>query len=274
MPATTTMRPHIVSLSGGSASAVAADRVINRYGSNAVDLWFADTLWEDDDLYRFLEDLEKRWDKKIIRHTDGRTPLQVAEDKKLIPNSWAAPCSFELKQKPFREYLLLQEKPVTVHLGLDWSETHRHAKPKEIYEQIEGVEVDFPLMWEPIPWRGYTLLIQEWGIKIPRLYELGMPHNNCGGRCVRQGKGEWLRLHKYLPERYEEVSQWEESQRKLGGPRANRTIVRDRADGDSTPLTLAELREQNTTSQLELFTTVDDNYGCFCDEYLTDGESE
>ena len=40
---------HIVSLSGGSASAVAADRVINRDGSNAVDLWFADTLWDDDD---------------------------------------------------------------------------------------------------------------------------------------------------------------------------------------------------------------------------------
>ena len=41
---------HIVSLSGGSASAVAADRVIERYGSDSVTLWFADTLWEDEDL--------------------------------------------------------------------------------------------------------------------------------------------------------------------------------------------------------------------------------
>ena len=45
---------HIVSLSGGSASAVAADRVLKEYGSENVTLWFADTLWEDDDLYRFL----------------------------------------------------------------------------------------------------------------------------------------------------------------------------------------------------------------------------
>ena len=265
---------HIVSISGGSASAVAADRVIDRYGSDAVDLWFADTLWEDPSLYQFLEELEKRWDKQIIRYTDGRTPLEVAEDRKLIPNNWAAPCSYELKQRPFREYIEKLDKPVTVHLGLDWSETHRHAKPKEIYEAIPGVTVDFPLMWEPIPWRGYTLLIQDWGIKIPRLYELGFPHNNCGGRCVRQGLGEWMRLYKFLPDRYEEVSQWEQAQRKLGGPRANRTIVRDRSGGDATPLTLEELKERNESPQLELFTTVDDNYGCFCDEYQTEGESD
>ena len=34
---------HIVSISGGSASAVAAERVIERYGSENVTLWFADT---------------------------------------------------------------------------------------------------------------------------------------------------------------------------------------------------------------------------------------
>ena len=55
---------HIVSISGGSASAVAADRVIERYGSDSTTLWFADTLYEDEDLYRFLIDLENRWDKK------------------------------------------------------------------------------------------------------------------------------------------------------------------------------------------------------------------
>ena len=78
---------HIVSISGGSASAVSADRVMTRYGKDNTTLWFADTLWEDEDLYRFLIDLEAYWDKEIIRHTDGRTPLEVAEDRKIIPNS-------------------------------------------------------------------------------------------------------------------------------------------------------------------------------------------
>ena len=43
---------HIVSLSGGTASAVAANRVIQRKGKDNVILWFADTSWEDEDLYR------------------------------------------------------------------------------------------------------------------------------------------------------------------------------------------------------------------------------
>ena len=34
---------HIVSLSGGTASAVAADRVLKRYGEENTTLWFADT---------------------------------------------------------------------------------------------------------------------------------------------------------------------------------------------------------------------------------------
>ena len=256
---------HIVSISGGSASAVAADRVIKRYGSENVTLWFADTLWEDEDLYRFLDDLESRWEKKIVRFTDGRTPLQVAEDRKLIPNSWAAPCSHLLKQVPFKDFLETQEKPVTVHLGLDWSEEHRHAKPKEIYEQIEGVSVDFPLMWDPIPYMSYYKTLTEWGIKPPRLFELGFPHNNCGGRCVRQGMKEWLRLKEFMPERFNEVRDWEQEQRDKGGARANRSILKDRRGGETKPMTLATLEENNTDSQVYMFVNEGDQYGCFCE---------
>ena len=256
---------HIVSLSGGSASAVAADRVLNRYGPEEVTLWFADTKWEDEDLYRFLDDLESRWEKKIVKFTDGRTPLEVAEDRKLIPNSWAAPCSHELKQIPFRNFLETHNKPITVHLGLDWSEEHRHAKPKEIYESIDGVSVDFPLMWQPLAYLGYQKIVSDWGIKPPRLYSYGFPHNNCGGRCVRQGISEWVRLLKHMPERFHEVSDWEQEQRAKGGPRENRSILKDRSDGSSSSLTLEELAQQNETTQIDMFTYEGDEYGCFCE---------
>ncbi len=256
---------HIVSISGGTASAVAADRVMTRYGKDNTTLWFADTLFEDEDLYRFLIDLEAYWDKEIVRHTDGRTPLEVAEDEQIIPNSWAAPCSHILKQIPFRKFLKTQDAPVTVHLGLDWSEEHRHAKPKEIYEQIDGVTVDFPLMWKPLPLMSYTKTIEEWGIKPPRLYELGFPHNNCGGRCVRQGISEWVRLLKSFPERYEEVRVWEEEQRAKGGARENRTILKHRVGGEASPLSLTELAKRNETTQLEMFNYQGDSYGCFCE---------
>ncbi len=254
---------HIVSISGGSASAVAADRVITRYGSDSVTLWFADTLWEDQGLYRFLEDLENRWDKKIVRHTDGRTPPEVASDASMIPNPLAAPCSHELKQKPFMRFIKGQPKPLAVYLGLSWDEEHRMQKPREVYEAVPGVTVDFPLLWEPLPRMSYTITISEWGIKPPRLYEAGFSHNNCGGRCFRQGIREWLRLKRVMPGRFEEVSEWEQAQRAKGGPRANRAIQRDRRGGALKPLTLEQIGEREDSDQIAMFPG--DSYGCLCE---------
>src|SRR5438105_4476659 len=95
--------PHSVSLSGGLASAVSAERVISRYGRENTLLWFADTLSEDEDLYRFLQDCMQRWGGVLYWYTDGRTPLEVAAARRLIPCNLAAPCSYELKVKPFRQ---------------------------------------------------------------------------------------------------------------------------------------------------------------------------
>ena len=215
---------HIVSISGGTASAVAAERVINRYGRDSVTLWFADTLWEDDDLYRFLKDLEIRWQKPMYVHREGRTPLQVAEDNHIIPNQKIAPCSRKLKQIPFRDFLKnFAGERVTVHIGMDWKEMHRHDAPRKAYES-ETVSVDFPLMWKPYEFRPYAQIVKSWGIEPPRLYKLGFPHNNCGGRCVRQGISEWLRLRREFPERFAEVRDWEKAQRAIGDGRSNYAI--------------------------------------------------
>ena len=57
---------HIISYSGGLASFFEAKLAIEKYGSDNVDLVFCDTLSEDKDLYRFLIDTEKYFDKKIF----------------------------------------------------------------------------------------------------------------------------------------------------------------------------------------------------------------
>ena len=248
---------HIVSLSGGTASAVVADRVLNKYGREKVKLCFMDTKWEDEDLYRFLDDLESYWELKIIRLEDGRTPLQVGEDINFILNSRVKACSRILKQELFRKYIKQIEKPLTIHLGLDWSEEHRMAAPKKNYEQIKGVSVDYPLIWKPLPVKKYSEIVESWGIEIPRLYKLGFPHNNCGGRCIAQGKKEWRRLLNEFPERYKEVSDWEQKMRGNLKTATNKTIVKG--------ITLEELAKEKK-DQLHLFEgTAEDSFGCFCD---------
>ena len=258
---------HVVSISGGTSSAVAADRVINRYGKDNTILWFADTKWEDEDLYRFLEDLEKYWGMTITRHVHGMNPLEISAKHKMIPNDRMVKCSFKLKIDPFKRWIKTLDKPITVHIGLDWSEQHRMKAPKENYEEIEGVSVDYPLMWKPYESLKYTKVVQKWGITPPRLYSYGFPHNNCGGRCVRQGVSEWKRLKETFPERFKEVRDWELEQQKKSKTREGKSIVRRTVNGDKEPVTLATLeKEWNDTSQTNMFNEMyeGDNTNCFC----------
>lgn len=254
---------YVMSLSGGVASAVAADRAIQRYGRDAVKLRFADTSWEDEDLYRFLDDLMARWGGELDIVKDGRTPLQVAADRQIIPNSQIAPCSSVLKSQPFMEMDRASPKPLTVLLGLDWREMHRVTRMRKKYAELatEGMVVDFPLLWRPIEFRPYIEVVESWEIKAPRLYDLGFKHNNCGGRCVKQGIREWLRLRDVFPERFAEVRDWEQEQRAKGGARATFAIARDRTGGQSQRVTLMEI-EQRESPDDEV--VQDDIFSCMC----------
>ena len=267
---------YVVSLSGGVASAVTAERAIARYGRAAVKLWIADTSWEDEDLWRFTRECMQRWGGRLYVYCDGRTPLQVAEDKKIIPNHGHAPCSFELKVKPFREFLWRQPKPITVLLGLDWKELHRiekqrhyhmHASkpraPQGYARLIHGVYEDYPLLWKPLEFRPYQNVVRAWGIAPPRLYEAGFPHNNCGGRCVKQGMREWQRLKIAYPDRFAEVRDWENRQREKGGARANFAILSDRTGGERKPIPLIALEQRDMPTDNEPST--DDMFACMCE---------
>lgn len=275
---------HFVSISGGTASAVAADRVIQRYGKENVTMWFADTSWEDPSLYTFLEDLEAYWEIQIVRYKDGRNPLEVASDRSIIPNNKIAPCSTVLKVEPARLFVEAMEKPVTVHLGFDWSETHRAKAPRDAYENIEGVSFDMPLLWgykeividgfERTNWevdgfegiRGpYSKFTEAWGIKTPSLYTAGFSHNNCGGSCVKQGKAGWIREFFYNRERFEYAKQWEIEQRAKGGPRAKFSILKDSRGGTPKALPLYELEAKYCQGQQLIMEDEDEvPIACYC----------
>ena len=237
------MSIRIVSVSGGVQSAVQADRVLQRYGPKGTTLWFADTTVEDEDLYRFLDDLERRWGKRILRRRDGRTPLQVSEEMGFIPTHRKAPCTFALKVDLFVADLKRCPKPVTVYLGMAWWERHRMDTPKSRYEAVPGVTVEYPALWQPMDRRPALDVVRSWGIEPPRAYSLGFSHNNCGGACVKQGHAEWLRLLKWKPELFKHYEDWEQSMRAKGPPLDDHAFCVDRRNGGYRPITLTELRE-------------------------------
>ena len=64
---------HIVSLSGGIGSYFTLKRVLEKNDKEDVIAVFCDTLFEDGDLYRFLRDIEKKFDIKVHRLCEGKT---------------------------------------------------------------------------------------------------------------------------------------------------------------------------------------------------------
>ena len=238
------MAPHVVSLSGGLASAFAAIRVIARYGRENVLLWFADVRYEDEDLYRFLHDFMCLVGGRLYWYTDGRTTLQVAEERKLIPCDLLAPCSYELKVRPFRQFIQAMPDLPIVYIGYDPDEVKRQCNTTASYaEAIPAALVDYPLTWEPQETRSLMQVCQDdWGIEPPHLYRLGFSYNNCGGRCCRNGVKAWLRLAYFHPERFEACATWEQEQRAKGGARAKRSFAGRQVQGKKQPLPLYELR--------------------------------
>lgn len=114
--------------------------------------------------------------------------------------------------------------------------------------------------------RGYDveLLFTDTRIEDEDLYrfldDMGFPHNNCGGFCVKQGQAAFVNLLKTMPERYAYHEQKEADFREDTGKDV--AILRDRRGGETKPLTLQQLREDYEAQPEQL--TLDDWGGCGC----------
>jgi hypothetical protein len=105
---------------------------------------------------------------------------------------------------------------------------------------LEPVETRFPLLeTNTKDLNAKNIIEQEWGIKLPRMYELGFSHANCGGRCVRGGYNHYADLLRVWPNKYKQQEEMEERMRELLG---NVSILKNRNGGKS--FTLREYREE------------------------------
>ena len=182
---------YIVNTSGGLSSFEALRRAIEQKGKEHVHPVFADTLSEDPDLYRFLDDQERYFGITIDRLSDGRDIWEVFRDRKAIKlprQNNTAPCSTFLKRKIIEEAVKAAYATGTyIHVaGLDWSETHRIEQFKAAHPDAECW---FPCNEKPYPDNcSIAECLESVGIKVPELYTLGFSHNNCGGAASREVK--------------------------------------------------------------------------------------
>lgn len=295
---------HIVMFSGGLGSWMTAKRVADQHGTDSLTLLFADVgsdrsphVGEDEDTYRFIRDAANNVGAQLVTVADGRDIWQVFTDDRFLGNARLANCSKYLKQKPCRDWLDTNCDPAntTLYVGIDWTEIHRipanrlgYAHPfnrpcvdvKGCLAYTNGVEdaepckrhlrdqawrVEFPMTGAPLLDKDDMIAAcEDAGIKVPRLYRAGFPHNNCGGFCVRAGQAQMELLLREHPERYAFHEAEEQKLRNHLGKDV--AVLKDRAGGEARPLTLREFRER-VEGQPDLFDPLDfGGCGCFSDD--------
>lgn len=249
---------HVVSFSGGACSFWAAARVVEKHGPENVTLLFADTMMEDEDLYRFNVDASAYLGVPLTVIADGRTPWQVFEDEGMMGNSKVDLCSRMLKRELLDTWHRANclELTSVIYIGIDWTEEHRlhRLRLRKPEWRIEAP------MCEPPLWGKAKMMteLRAIGIEPPRLYKLGFPHNNCGGFCIKAGQAHFAHLLKVLPERY---AMHEANEERMRVQLGDVSIMKDRRGGKTSPLTMKQLR-----ARIEAGETFDrhDWGGCGC----------
>lgn len=265
---------YLSNFSGGACSFWALNREVERHGKENVVPVFADTLIETQDLYDFNCRVEDHFQIEIVRICVGLTPWQLFRKEGLIGNDRLPICSTKLKREPLNAWMQLNYEMsdnqdnfifehATASLGFDWTEMHRVS---DFQAQWPDWRLSAPMTEAPY-WDKCRIIEEtvKLGFKRSLLYELGFPHDNCGGACVKAGISHFVQLYHRLPAVFRN---WRDEElltqttfKERGIENWEFTILKDRRGGVTRPLSLSAL-EQRILAGEEL-----DKYdwgGCGC----------
>lgn len=209
----------IVTISEGKASAWCAKWAFENFPKEKIILYFNDTQWEHPDLYRFLGDLEKYFNHKIIFDSDERSPEELFYDNNALANNRMPFCSRILKAERLQKFYKDGDMLI---FGIGLEEKHRALRLIQVYQMVsvqkhKQCTLRFPLIEKKITGEQINNFLLDAKIEIPLLYRLGFLHNNCSGGCVRAGKKHWKLLLDKLPKVYAERERVEEDVREYLG---------------------------------------------------------
>lgn len=244
----------INNFSGGLCSFWSAYRDVQEVGPSNVVLLFADTLIESSDTYRFLAAASKFLGIPVTRISLEKTPWQLFREHHMIGNNQFPICSIYLKRELLNDWMAghfnmdrgqgsLMFEDASVSLGFDWTEEHRTAAMRLEHPTWE---INSPMQCEPL-WDKCKMQIEaeKLGLPISAAYKRdGLPHDNCGGGCVRAGISHWVHLYHVRPLVYSqwESDEWETADYLRGIGVEPLSMLKDRRGGTTKNLYLRDLR--------------------------------
>jgi len=187
--------PVICWFSGGVTSAVAVNDAIQIYGIENCRIVFIDTMNEDKDTYRFLDDCEKLYGKSIemIKNHEYKKIQDVWIKFTGLNFAHGAICSSELKRAVRLKFQAANNFSYQV-FGFDTSEPNRAKSFTLNYSNANAI---YPLLFHGRSKVDCITILEGLGIDIPRVYKWGFHNNNCMKTgCVQGGIGYWQLMHK------------------------------------------------------------------------------
>jgi len=203
----------VVWFSCGAASAVAAKKTLEKYGSkNNIRIVNNPVREEHEDNLRFLSDVEKWLGVKIEIAKNSKflsaSAVEVWEKRKAMSFPTGAPCTIELKKNARKEFEESNQCDWHV-LGFTFDEKKRHDR----FVLGERDNVIPVLIDEKITKSQCFIILQEAGIKLPEIYKLGYPNANCIGCVKATSPTYWNHVRKVHPEIFKQRA---EQSRKFG----------------------------------------------------------
>lgn len=241
--------------SGGITSAVACKTALDLFkDKNECRVIMLDTDNEDEDSYRFKTDCEKWYGVKIEtlsaikqKHNYSRncsrnmyldyTFIDIGLDYESIQDVWTkhkslnvatgAICSTQLKRRVREKWQDLNEYDYQVFgFDFDKKECNRALGLHKNHPKAKGI---YPLLMMAYDKDDCLRIVQEAGIEIPKMYQLGFRNNNCFKTgCVQGGIGYWQKMERDFPAKFEAMAEMEHKLTALRGEPV--TMLKDQSN--------------------------------------------
>ena len=164
---------------------------------------------EHESIKKFKENISNYLDVPItyanMENFENMPPIELCKSLGAFNvGNQQAFCTYNLKTKPFYDYLEKIPKSKDVHIiyGFDAEETNRIYRRTDAIKAM-GYTPEFPLA----NWKRTIEKIEDIGIKRPATYRI-YKHANCIG-CLKAGRQHWYCVYCLRPDIFEEAKQAE-----------------------------------------------------------------
>lgn len=190
----------LVWFSCGAASAVAAKRAVDKYGSGGlVEVLYCNTMaTEHGDNARFFDDVQ-RWigrEIQVVASDKYETINDVFERTHYMAGPKGARCTVEMKKLPREQY----QRPDDIHIFGYTADAKEQKRALDFDDRNPSVRTEWILIDEGVTKAECLAALSAAGIALPAMYALGFDHNNCIACVKATSPGYWNRTRRLFPE--------------------------------------------------------------------------